>query len=188
MCSEAAAMVYKSAQILPFDEEATSNAMWSFLDVRKMPQKVLRIVRRSQDTHVVKSRFMLRLDQDSYLLAHTDSVMKRYIILEDRVMLGESSTSWSAYRGDSQLWSHQSRESVWFVIRKYLLSAKASKSQQVGCHFTAHIRSEAEASGTAPSLHSVVMPFFRDVMDSHRQILENWLWDSMRGKGSLQHK
>ncbi|KAG3091277.1 hypothetical protein PI124_g11204 [Phytophthora idaei] len=187
MCSgedgTSAAMEYKSVQVVPFDDVAASNAIWNIIDVGRMPQKVSQIVRRSEDTYVVKSCFLLRRDQDTYLLAHADSVMKRHTVPEGRIMLGESTTKWSAYRGDSKLWTHESRESVRFVIRRCPLGP-SGLLQQFGCQLNALIRSEAAkqetSSETSPSLHVIVMPPYREIIDSQRQFLENWLWDSMR--------
>ncbi|KAG6948585.1 hypothetical protein JG688_00015025 [Phytophthora aleatoria] len=187
MCSgedgTSAAMEYKSAQVLPFDDVAASNAIWNIIDVGRMPQKVSQIVRRSEDTYVVKSCFLLRRDQDTYLLAHADSVIKRHTVPEGRIMLGESTTKWSAYRGDSKLWTHESRESVRFVIRRCPLGP-SGLLQQFGCQLNALVRSEATkqetSSETSPSLHVIVTPLYREIIDSQRQFLENWLWDSMR--------
>ncbi|ETP11204.1 hypothetical protein F441_13263, partial [Phytophthora nicotianae CJ01A1] len=191
MCSEEdgadPVMEYKSVQMLPFDDEAVSSAMWSFIHQHKMPQgKVSHIVRRSKNTYVFNSRVVLRLDNDTHLLAYSDSVMKRDTVSEGTVMLGESSTRWSAYRGDSKLWSYNSRESLWFVIRRHSLGPNGLP-QQFGCQFNAHVRSRAvkqETAGTSSSRHAVVMPLYREIIDSQRQFLENWLWDSMRASAS----
>ncbi|KAG2906906.1 hypothetical protein PC114_g10977 [Phytophthora cactorum] len=174
----------QSVQVLPLDDVAASIAIWNIIDVGRMPQKVSQIVRRSEDTYVVKSCFLLRRDQDTYLLAHADSVMKRHTVPEGRIMLGESTTKWPAYRGDSKLWTHESRESVRFVIRRCPLGP-SGLLQQFGCQLNApggrsKTAKQEMSSETSPSLHVIVMPLYREIIDSQRQFLENWLWDSMR--------
>ncbi|KAG1712608.1 hypothetical protein DVH05_000350 [Phytophthora capsici] len=176
-------MEYKCVQVLPFDNVVASEAVWNLVGVCNR-QKLSQVVRRSENTYSTRSRIKLHLDQDTMLFAHVCTVIKRHAVREGIVMLGESSTNWSAFRGDSKLWSHESRESGLFTVRRFPLEAGVSTDSKTcqGCQFSAQVYSEAtklENSGI-PSTHAIVLPLYRELLDAQRQFLENQLWDSVR--------
>jgi hypothetical protein len=189
----ASAMEYTCAQTLPFDEVAMSNVVWGVADVGRVAQKQLsQVVRRSQDAYAVWSHFRLRLEDGAVLTANVHSVMKRYAVDGGIVMLAESATDWTASHAGSSLWSHASRDSMWFVARRCVLvdSGNATEhgpSTPVGCQVNAMVRSEVtrrqaigKTSADHCSRHATVMSFYREMIDSQRQYLENALWDSVR--------
>jgi hypothetical protein len=180
-------MEYLCARTLPFDEAVASNAVWSSVRGGRMPQKqVCEIVKRSEDSFAARSLFVHRLARGEVLTADIHCVIRRVAVPAGGcVVLAESTTHWAAHHEQTHLWDHASREAICFVCRRCSLG----RSSDAGCQISLTLRSEStdhqmlkNSPIPPPSVHAVAMASCSEMIESHRQLLENRMWDSARSE------
>lgn len=96
-------MAYKLAQTLPFDATVASNAVWHLVELDCPPQtQFTQIIRQSENSNsnTIQSRCILQLGEGRFLITDIRAAMKRLVAPDGCVMLAESSTMWSVYRGN----------------------------------------------------------------------------------------
>lgn len=182
------AMEYKIGHILPFNEELTLNAAWSIVGVGGIPQKQLSQVRkRSENAFWIDSRFVSGAGNGEKVMIDTHVVVKRFLVPGGCVFLGEASSEWSAYRGNTDVWSVVSKESLWGIVGvcDQGTPGDGKSFRSSACQLKAWVRSEQQNSLPAASsaMPEFVVHSFQELVDSHRQFLENTLLDSVRAAG-----
>ncbi|ETP39372.1 hypothetical protein F442_13159 [Phytophthora nicotianae P10297] len=175
---------YKCTRVWPFDERATSSAAWTIVEEGGATKKqASNVTKLSRDVHAVDTRFALPLHEHEVATVDIHGVAKRFILPDGCVILAEATSEWAVRRDSSIVWSNESRESIWCVIRRFSLSC-----HEAGCQVNAVARSEAVPKHTISNTLSAssgftqdaTMATFRQLIESQRQCWENRLWDSIR--------
>ncbi|EGZ08956.1 hypothetical protein PHYSODRAFT_524347 [Phytophthora sojae] len=172
-------MEYTCTRLLPFDVNFTRNVAWGIVEEGGGAQKqASNVIRHSEDVHTIDSRFALPSGKDGMVAIDVHCVAKRFMVPEGCVLLAEANSEWSAYQGTANLWSRQSCESIWCVLRDVSLASNASSVP--GCQISAMARSEAvprccpssSLESSAVCGGNDIAASFSELVSSQRQCLE----------------
>ncbi|KAE8970721.1 hypothetical protein PR003_g28180 [Phytophthora rubi] len=188
---------FKRAQLLPFEEAAISATIFSIVEVGAFADgQDSRVVRRSEDTFAMDSRLTVCLNDGGTVNLNAHSVMKRFLTPTGIVMMLESISDWTAGVKNSGAWTHTTEEGGYFVISNYAIDGvRAASNVSPG---VSQLRSELTLKPGDPSkspshfqlaeartINAVVIPSFRDIIQSRHQFLENTLFDCIRETGTV---
>lgn len=136
------------------------------------------------------SRLTVCLDDGGTLNLNTHSVMKRFLTPTGIVMLLESISDWTADLQNSGCsWTHTTDEGGCFVISNYDVGRVSPGVSQLRSEMTLKPGDSTKISRQYPlaearTINSVVIPSFRDIIQSRHQFVENALFDCIRGSDS----
>lgn len=125
------------------------------------------------------------------------SVMKRFLTPNGIVLLLESSSDWRANLENSVPWVHSTEERGCFVIRNYAIDGAGGISDispsisQLRSEVTLKPGDPSKATSfylvaEARTINDVVIPSYRDIIESRHQFVENALFDCIRDNGTVQ--
>ncbi|RLN91214.1 hypothetical protein BBJ28_00014658 [Nothophytophthora sp. Chile5] len=189
----AAAVEFKRTCVLPFDEGATSNALWGIIELGGVPdEEGSRITKRCEDVVATDSRFMVPIEDGDTVTIDMHCVLKRFAVPGGLVVLLESTSEWSVNLPSSGTWSHSTRDSGWILVRQYPPDPNG-RGQPRACQMRSSMRmmprGEAETGSshcqgarslTTLTMSDVVIPSFREFASLRHQLVENTLLDSTR--------
>ncbi|GMF27174.1 unnamed protein product [Phytophthora lilii] len=187
----------RRTQLLPFEESAISSTIWSVIKLSGFPDgQDSRVVKRSEDVYAMDSRLTVCLDDGGTMNLNTHSVMKRFATPDGIVFLLESISDWTADLEDSGSWVHSTDEGGCFMINSYSLdgtrraSVVAPGISQLRSQMTLKPGDNSQSTTCYPLaepriVHEVVIPSFREIVQSRHQFVENALFDCIRGNDAL---
>ncbi|ETO70130.1 hypothetical protein F444_13371 [Phytophthora nicotianae P1976] len=172
---------FKRAQLLPFQETAISGIIWSIVEMGGFPDgHDSRIIRRSEDVYAMDSRLTVCLDNGDSVSMNTHSVMKRFLTTTGTVLLLESNSDWTADLEDSGSWVQTTDEGGCFVIRSYGINGSRDPSDISQLHSELTLRPSDPSENARRTVNDVVIPSFREIVESRHQFVENALFDCLR--------
>ncbi|RLN97807.1 hypothetical protein BBJ28_00008599 [Nothophytophthora sp. Chile5] len=189
----AAAVEFRRTCVLPFDEGATSNALWGIIELGGVPdEEGSRITKRCEDVVAADARFMVPIENGDTVTIDMHCVLKRFAVPEGLVVLLESTSEWSVNLPSSGTWSHSTRDSGWILVRQYPLDLNG-RGQPRACQMRSSMRMMPRGEAETGSSHcegvrslakltvsDVVIPSFREFANLRHQLVENTLLDSAR--------
>ncbi|KAG3199277.1 hypothetical protein PC128_g5401 [Phytophthora cactorum] len=178
----------KRAQLLPFQETAISAIVWSIVELGGFPDSQdSRVIRRSEDVYAVDSRLTVCLGNGESVSLNTHSVMKRFVVSTGTVLLLESNSNWASDFEDSGSWVHTTDEGGCFVISSYALNGSRDPGDLSQLHSELTLKPSGPPENTSRyskagprTVHDVVIPSFREIIESRHQFVENALFDCLR--------
>ncbi|KAG6951066.1 hypothetical protein JG687_00013842, partial [Phytophthora cactorum] len=161
-------------------ETAISAIVWSIVELGGFPDSQdSRVIRRSEDVYAVDSRLTVCLGNGD--------VMKRFVVSTGTVLLLESNSNWASDFEDSGSWVHTTDEGGCFVISSYALNGSRDPGDLSQLHSELTLKPSGPPENTSRyskagprTVHDVVIPSFREIIESRHQFVENALFDCLR--------
>ncbi|ETN20284.1 hypothetical protein PPTG_21267 [Phytophthora nicotianae INRA-310] len=185
--NERGAVEFTRLELLPFEEEAISSTMWSFIEEGRFPDGEQSIVsRRSDDILAVNTRVAVQIDCGSMVTIDTHGVVKRFMTGEGYAVLMEGYSEWTVDSPASGMWHHTTREGGCFVMRDYSVESGTSsgicQARSLLCLYPdenydttqSYLRSEEN------SIREVVISSYSQLIKSRHQFVQNALFDTIR--------
>ncbi|KAE8970722.1 hypothetical protein PR003_g28181 [Phytophthora rubi] len=182
---QAGAVDFARIQLLPFRNDEMSSALWSIVEVGDFPDGKDSIVTRlSRDAYAVSSHVTVHLECGGTISVNSARLLKRFDTPNGVVILAESNSDWTADHPGTGSWRHTTYEGGCFSIRDYPVEYGASAGI---CQTRSMLRltpvdfTGQSASCAAPqTVNEVVIPSFRELVNSRHQFVENALFDMIR--------
>ncbi|KAG7393813.1 hypothetical protein PHYBOEH_005996 [Phytophthora boehmeriae] len=191
---EAAASVeFEHVRLFPYAEDTTASSVWELIEVGGVLKKAdVCTIRRSADVVAARSQFTLPLDANHTVSVDTSTIIKRIAVSIGLVVLVQSTSEWSIQHKTGSSWRHTTDEAGWVVVHEYS-SASDGEAATRGSRLRSMVKlrpNDADQKGsTTPrssftgTVGDVVIPSFREILSSHHQSFENFLFDSARCSG-----
>ncbi|KAL4116689.1 hypothetical protein PRIC2_012141 [Phytophthora ramorum] len=181
-----AAVEFHHVRLLPFGEDTTAKTLWEIVELGGLvTDRHFRVARRSGDMVAMASRFTVPSDSSSTVSVDVRAVAKRFATPMGMVILVESLSEWSVEHATAGDWKQSTEETGWVVVHEV---SRRRDATPPACQLrtTMKLRPNAPSVGNCRSARSsftggvgdVVIPSFRDTMNSHHQSVENFLMDA----------
>ncbi|KAE9057925.1 hypothetical protein PF005_g24099 [Phytophthora fragariae] len=157
---QAVAVDFARIQLLPFRSDEMSSALWSIVEVGDFPDGKDSIVTRlSRDAYAVRSHVTVHLECGGTISVNSARLLKRFDTPNGVVILAESNSDWTA--------DHPGTAGICQTRSMLRLTPVDFTGQSASC--------------AAPqTVNEVVIPSFRELVNSRHQFVENALFDMIR--------
>ncbi|GMF27189.1 unnamed protein product [Phytophthora lilii] len=187
------ALELSRVQLLPFDTEAINAAIWPIIEHGNFPDgQDARLAKRAEDVYVMEGSLSVPLDSGGTISVKTYSVIKRFLTPSGVLVLAEASKDWAADLPGTGPWSHATQECGTFVVSKYAVEGDPfPKICQVRSSISLRptgtcVRDNCPPFVKPEAFDDVVIPFYRGLVNSRYQFIENALFDTIRSR-ALHH-
>ncbi|OWZ09899.1 hypothetical protein PHMEG_00017327 [Phytophthora megakarya] len=179
------AVEFVRLQLLPFPNDAVSTAMWAMITAGGFPDGEDSIVhRRSENVLAVNSHVTVRLESGSNIDIATSTVIKKFETAKGFAVLTEAISNWTGEDPHSGAWRHITQEGGCFAMCDY--------SSPGICQSRAMLRLDIDSQNgnyqqlaCSSTIQEIVIPSFRELVDSRHQFVENAMFDFIRTKGAM---
>ncbi|ETO70128.1 hypothetical protein F444_13369 [Phytophthora nicotianae P1976] len=185
--NERGAVEFTRLELLPFEEEAISSTMWSFIEEGRFPDGEQSIVsRRSDDILAVNTRVAVQIDCGSMVTIDTHGVVKRFMTGEGYAVLMEGYSEWTVDSPASGMWHHTTREGGCFVMRDYSVESGTSsgicQARSLLCLYPDenYDTTQSYPRSEENSIREVVISSYSQLIKSRHQFVQNALFDTIR--------
>ncbi|EGZ08939.1 hypothetical protein PHYSODRAFT_339346 [Phytophthora sojae] len=172
-------------QLLPFPNADMFSAFWTIIERGSFPDGEDSVLTRlSNDVYGVKSRVTVQLASGGTIDLCSSSVLKRFATSKGVVVMTESNSNWTADHPNTGKWSHSTHEGGCFAMRDYPVECGASSGI---CQARSVLRLRPVLPDCDPleapqRVNEVVIPSFRELVNSRHQFVENALFDIIRSR------
>jgi len=181
------AVEFTRLELMPFEEQAISSTLWSFVEAGRFPDgEDTTVIRRSSDVLTMSSRVAVQMNRGQTITIDTHCVMKRLVVPRGVAFMTEACSSWTATQSAGSTWSHTTRERGCFVMRSYALGDGVSpdicQARFEVCLNPGEVAEEARSDPVAKActINEVVIPSFRQLVNARHQFMQNALFDAIR--------
>lgn len=184
-----AMMEFKRNRIMPFDAAKTSSVIWGVMHLGVIPDEhCVRVSKRPDDILASQGCEMQPLEGGDTVDLRVSCVMKRVVVPGGFVVLFESTTEWRARPVQAKAWTHVTRDSGWALIYP-----DGPRPGTCRIQLAVRVRTDTadEQNGPTlltPTVSNVVIPSFREGLNSRHQLVENALLDSSRTHSNEQDR
>ncbi|KAG6618956.1 uncharacterized protein IUM83_01295 [Phytophthora cinnamomi] len=184
----AIAVEFKHVRLLPFGEDATAKNVWHYIeDGGEAAKAGTRVVWSTPDMVGLESHYRLPLTDLASVTADVHTVIKKFAVAAGMVALVESRSEWSVQHTTSVVSRSTTEEGGWFVVHEYPLQQCGDTTQRASQLRTSLKLRPTEnpidgrptdSCSLTSTITDVVIPSFRDILNSNFQLVENCLMDS----------